>query len=88
MTDADLTLGSLMHVTVDLTAELGRCAMRLRDVLQLGAGSIVELEREAGSPVDLFINEELVARGEIVAIDERYGVRITEVLARSRKDAS
>jgi flagellar motor switch protein FliN/FliY len=76
-----------MHVTVELTVELGRCTMRLRDVLQLGTGSIVELEREAGSPVDLFINEELVARGEIVAIDERYGVRISEVHARSQRDA-
>jgi flagellar motor switch protein FliN/FliY len=77
-------LGDLMHVALEVTAELGRCTMRLREVLELGTGAIVSLERSAGSPVDLLVNDELIARGDLVAVDDRYGVRITEVLAPSR----
>jgi len=74
----------LLHVTLGVTAELGRCSMALSEVLQLGAGSVVALDRPAGSPIDVYVNEELIARGELVSVDERYGVRITEVPARTR----
>jgi flagellar motor switch protein FliN/FliY len=60
--------------------ELGRCTMSVRDVLQLGVGALVSLDRAAGAPVDVLVNQKLVARGEIVAIDERFGVRITELV--------
>jgi flagellar motor switch protein FliN/FliY len=74
-------LDALMHVPLRVTAELGGCTLPVAQVLALGAGSIVELDRLAGGPVDLRVNETLVARGEIVAVDERYGVRITELVS-------
>jgi flagellar motor switch protein FliN/FliY len=75
-------LDLLMNVTLGVSAELGRCRMRVSDVLQLGTGSIVALDRLAGSPIDVLVNDRLVARGEIVAVDDRFGVRVTEVVAR------
>jgi flagellar motor switch protein FliN/FliY len=75
-------LDLLMNVSLGVSAELGRCSMRVSDVLKLGKGSIVELDRLAGGPVDVLVNNRLVARGEIVAVDDRFGVRITEVIAR------
>ena len=83
MTDNDARMASLMHVALDVTAQVGGCTMSLRDVLGLGSGSVVALDREAGGPIDLFVNGELIARGELLAVDERYGVRITELLGRS-----
>ena len=70
----------LMNVPVKVTAELGTCRMLVRDILKLGTGSIVELDRVAGGPVDLLVNDRLVARGEVVAIEENFGVRITELI--------
>jgi flagellar motor switch protein FliN len=72
----------LMHVPLDVTAELGSCNMSVADVLKLGTGSIVQLDRLAGGPVDLLVNDKLIARGEIVAVDENFGIRITELLTR------
>ena len=82
MSADERNLDLLMNVSLGVTAELGRCAMRVSDVLKLGKGSIVALDRPAGAPIDVFVNGRLVARGEIVAVDERFGVRLTEVLAR------
>jgi len=76
-------LDLLMNVSLGVTAELGRASLTLRQVLELGTGSLVELDRLAGGAIDLYVNERLVARGEIVAVDEKYGVRVTEVLARA-----
>ncbi len=73
-------LDVLMNVTLQVTAELGKCKMLVQDILKLGTGSIVELDRLAGGPVDLLVNNKLVARGEVVAIDENFGVRITELI--------
>ena len=75
-------LDLLMNVSLGVSAELGRCSMRVSDVLKLGKGSVVELDRLAGGPIDVLVNNRLVARGEIVAVDDRFGVRITEVVAR------
>ena len=86
MKDDPAVLGTLMQVPLTVTAELGRCTMRLSDVLSLATGAVVSLERPAGSPVDLFVNDELVGRGELIAIEECYGVRITELLR--RRDAT
>jgi flagellar motor switch protein FliN len=72
----------LMHVPLEVTAELGSCNMSVADVLKLGTGSIVQLDRLAGGPVDLLVNDKLIARGEIVAIDESFGIRITELIQR------
>ncbi len=73
-------LDLLMNVSLQITAELGKCKMAVSDILKLGTGSIVELDRLAGGPVDLLVNDKLVARGEVVAIDENFGVRVTELI--------
>ena len=80
MTEQGKNLDLLMNVRLKVTAELGTCKMLVRDILKLGAGSIVELDRVAGGPVDLLVNDRLVARGEVIAIDENFGVRITELI--------
>ena len=80
MADASKNLDVLMNVSVKVTAELGTCKMLVRDILKLGTGSVVELDRLAGGPVDLLVNDRLVARGEVVAIDDNFGVRITELI--------
>ena len=73
-------LDLLLNVSLQVTAELGKCKMNVRDILKLGTGSVVELDRLAGGPVDLLVNNKLVARGEVVSIDENFGVRITELI--------
>ena len=80
MSEQGKNLDLLMNVPLQVTAELGACKMLVRDILKLGAGSIVELDRLAGGPVDLLVNDRLVARGEVVAIDENFGVRVTELI--------
>ncbi len=74
-------LGLLMHVPLDLTVELGRAKLSVAEILKLGTGSIIELDRAAGAPVELLVNDRPIARGEIVAVDESFGLRITELLA-------
>jgi len=73
-------LDLLMNVPLNITAELGSCKMLVEDILKLGTGSIIELDRLAGGPVDLLVNEKLIARGEVIAIDESFGVRVTELI--------
>ena len=78
-------LEALSDVELAVTVELGRTRMLLRDVLDLLPGSVIELDRAAGSPVDLLVNGTLIARGEVVVVDEEYGVRITEVVGEATK---
>lgn len=75
----------LNDVEMGVTAELGRTRMTVRELLALQPGSVVELDRAAGSPVDLLVNGTLVARGEVVVIDEEFGVRITEIIGYDQK---
>lgn len=81
-------LDLLMDVEMKVTVELGRTQMPIREVLPLGPGSIVELDKLAGEPVDILVNGIVVGCGEIVVVEEKFGVRVTEVLAggRRRKD--
>ncbi|MBV8117996.1 MAG: flagellar motor switch protein FliN [Candidatus Eremiobacteraeota bacterium] len=81
--DGARQLEILMRVPLRLTAEVGRRQMSISEVLKLGNGSVVELDRPAGDPVDLFAGDRLIARGEIVAIGQNFGVRITELIGRS-----
>jgi flagellar motor switch protein FliN/FliY len=74
------SLGFVMDVPVELTVELGRKNVRIADVLRLGPGSILELTKANGEPLDIYVNNRLVARGEAVVVGERYGIRLTEVL--------
>ncbi|MBN1826856.1 MAG: flagellar motor switch protein FliN [Candidatus Eisenbacteria bacterium] len=71
----DLVLG----VTVPVTIELGGAEMFFRDIMAIGPGSVVRLDRPIGEPVDLLVNGELVGRGEVVVVDDRYGLRVTEL---------
>ena len=79
--DADLT--RLHNVPVELAVEIGRTRMTIGDTLGLGPGSIITLNRMAGEPVDLLVNGKPIARGEVVVVDEEYGLRVTEVVSTS-----
>ena len=71
----------LLHdVEMEVTAELGRTRMTVRDLLSLAPGAVIELDRLAGGPADLLVNGRLIARGEVVVIDENFGIRITEIV--------
>jgi flagellar motor switch protein FliN/FliY len=74
-------LDMLHDVEMEVSAELGRTRMSVRELLSLSPGAIVELDRAAGSPADLLVNGRLIARGEVVVIDENFGIRITEIVA-------
>jgi flagellar motor switch protein FliN/FliY len=74
-------LERLRDVPVELTVEIGRTRMTIGETLALGPGSIVALHRLAGEPVDLLVNGRPIARGEVVVIDEEFGLRVTEVVA-------
>jgi flagellar motor switch protein FliN len=74
-------LSPLRDVPVDVSVELGRARMTIGETLELGPGAIVTLDRMAGEPVDLLVNGRVVARGEVVVIDEEFGLRVTEVVA-------
>jgi flagellar motor switch protein FliN/FliY len=82
----DDSLGFVMDVPVRLTVEIGRKAMRIAEILRLGPGSILELNKANGEPLEVYANDRLVARGEAVVVGERYGVRLTEVLVGSDVD--
>jgi len=71
----------VMEVPVELTVELGRRNIRIGEVLRLGPGSVLELTKTNGDPLDIYVNNRLVARGEAVVVGERYGVRLTEVIS-------
>jgi flagellar motor switch protein FliN/FliY len=78
----------LMDVALEVSVELGRSHMSIAEILALRTGSVIELDKLAGEPVDVSVNGTLVARGEVVVVDEKFGVRITEVVSKSRRLAS
>jgi flagellar motor switch protein FliN/FliY len=73
-------LDMLHDVEMEVSAELGRTRMSVRELLSLTPGAIIELDRAAGSPADLLVNGRLIARGEVVVVDENFGIRITEIV--------
>lgn len=79
-TDYPPNLDILLDVPVGLTVELGSCHLPMRDVLNLSSGSIVQLDKVADAPVELRVNNKLVARGEVVVVENRFGIKITELL--------
>lgn len=81
--NASNTIDLLYDVQLELSVELGRATMPVRDILQLGAGSVIELDKLGGEPVDILVNGRLIARGEVVVVDENFGVRVTELVTRS-----
>lgn len=78
--DAVSTLGPLSKVDVDITVEFGQAQLKVRDLLALHRGSVVRLSKAAGEPVDLLVNGTLAARGSLVVVDGRLGVKVTEVV--------
>jgi flagellar motor switch protein FliN len=74
-------LDMFLDVPVAVTVQLGSCQLSMREVLQLSVGSVVQLEKLADSPVDLLVNDKLVARGEVVVVDNRFGIKITEMIS-------
>jgi len=73
-------LDIVLDVPVKLTVELGSCLMPMRDVLQLGVGSVVQLDKISDEPVQLSVNRKWVARGEVVVVDNRFGIKITDLV--------
>jgi flagellar motor switch protein FliN/FliY len=71
----------LMDVPLQVTVELGRTQKMVKEVLSLGPGSVLELDKLAGEPVDILVNEKPIAKGEVVVIDENFGIRVTEILS-------
>ena len=67
---------------MEMTVELGRTRKLIREILGMGEGTIIELDKLAGEPVDILVNDRLVARGEVVVVDENFGVRVVEVVRR------
>jgi len=78
----------LMDISLKVTVELGRTKMTLHQVLDLQIGSVVELDRLAGEPVDVFVNDRLIAHGEVVVVDDKFGVRITELISPTANSGS
>jgi flagellar motor switch protein FliN/FliY len=74
-----------MDIPLQLTVELGRTKMPIKEILDLGPGSIVELDKLAGEPVDILVNNKLIAKGEVVVIDESFGVRITDIVSKMER---
>lgn len=75
------TLEFLLDVALQVTVEVGRARMSIQDLLQLGQGSVIELEKLAGEPLDIFLNGKQVARGEAVIVNEKFGVRLTDIIS-------
>ncbi|PIE70218.1 MAG: flagellar motor switch protein FliN [Deltaproteobacteria bacterium] len=71
----------ILDIPLELSVELGRSRMLINDLLQLGQGSIVELDKLAGEPLEIYINRKLVARGEVVVVNEKFGVRLTDIIS-------
>ncbi|QQK76370.1 flagellar motor switch phosphatase FliY [Salicibibacter cibarius] len=78
-------LNMLMDIPLDVTVELGRTSRSIKDILQFTQGSIIELDKLAGEPVDILVNQRLVAKGEVVVIDENFGVRVTDIASREQR---
>jgi flagellar motor switch protein FliN/FliY len=78
--DGDMSLDLIMDVAVTLALEVGRAKITVRELLQLTPGAIVELDRLANEPLDVLVNGVKVARGEVVVVNEKFGIRLTEVI--------
>ena len=77
----DVNLDVILDVSVTLSMEVGRTRIPIRNLLQLNQGSVVELERDAGEPLDVFVNGTLIAHGEVVVVNEKFGIRLTDVIS-------
>ncbi|HQG30982.1 MAG TPA: flagellar motor switch protein FliN [Deltaproteobacteria bacterium] len=74
-------LDFILDIPLEVTVEMGRTRMLIHDLLQLGQGSVIELNRLAGEPLDILVNNKLVARGEVVVVGEKFGIRLTDIVS-------
>jgi flagellar motor switch protein FliN/FliY len=75
------SLDFILDIPLKVTVELGRSKMTIRDILQLAQGSVVELSKFAGEPLEVLVNDKLVARGEVVVVNEKFGIRLTDIIS-------
>lgn len=74
-------LDFILDIPLEISVELGRTKMLISDLLQLGQGSVIEISKLAGEPLEILVNQKLVARGEVVVINEKFGVRLTDIIS-------
>ncbi len=74
-------LDVLLDIPMEVSVQLGSARMQIRELLQLGQGSVVELDKMAGEPLEVLVNQRLVARGEVVVVNEKFGIRLTDVIS-------
>jgi flagellar motor switch protein FliN/FliY len=80
-------LDLLLDVPLDVTVELGRSRMTIQDLLGLSPGTVIELDKVAGEPLDIVVNDRLIARGEAVVINDKFGIRITDIISKAERIA-
>ena len=83
--EAGLDLDFVLDIPLTVTVELGRGKMLISELLKLGQSSVIELTKLAGEPMDVFVNNRLIARGEVVVVDERFGVRLTDIISHAER---
>lgn len=84
--ETELTLEALYDVPVQISVVLGRTTMQLNQLLKLGRGAVIELERNIGDPIDIYVNNRMVAKGEIVIVENKIGVTLTEVISGDKEN--
>ena len=77
----DVNLDVVLDIPVNISMEIGRTKISIRNLLQLNQGSVVELDRLAGEPMDVLVNGTLIARGEVVVVNEKFGIRLTDIIS-------
>ncbi len=82
---SEVNIDVILDVPVTLSMEVGRTRIPIRNLLQLNQGSVVELDRAAGEPLDVFVNGTLVAHGEVVVVNDKFGIRLTDVISPSER---
>ncbi len=80
-TESSKDIKFLLDIPLVVSVELGRTRMLIHDLLQLGQGSVVELDKLAGEPMEILVNNKLIARGEVVVVNEKFGIRLTDVIS-------
>ncbi|MAX52531.1 MAG: flagellar motor switch protein FliN [Methylophaga sp.] len=82
---SDVDLDMVMDIPVTISMEIGRTRISIRNLLQLSQGSVVELDRLAGEPMDVLVNDTLIAHGEVVVVNDKFGIRLTDIISTSER---